>query len=99
VAVRARRAARLALLVVLGSAVITATAEASYPGSNGRIAFVRSGGIYSVKPDGSSLLRLTTAAGDNQPVWSPSGRRIAFIRSGNVWTMNGDRSHQLQVTT
>jgi Tol biopolymer transport system component len=99
VAVRARRAARLALLVVLGSAVITATAEASYPGSNGRIAFVRSGGIYSVKPDGSSLLRLTTAAGDNQPVWSPSGRRIAFIRSGNVWTMNGDGSHQLQVTT
>jgi hypothetical protein len=45
------------------------------------------------------VLRLTTAAGDNEPVWSRTGGRIAFIRSGNVWTMNGDRSHQLQVTT
>jgi hypothetical protein len=43
----------LALLVVLGSAVITATAEA-YPGSNGRLAFVHSGGIYSVKPDAAA---------------------------------------------
>jgi Tol biopolymer transport system component len=71
--------------------------------SNGRIVFAsnRSGNydVWTMKPDGSDLKRLTTnAASDSDPVWSRDGTKIAFVsnRSGNydVWTMNADGSNQ-----
>lgn len=93
------RARRVAVLTLLVSLVSVSAAQASYPGPNGRIAFVRSGGIYSVKPDGSGVARLTTTAGDSQPVWSPNGRRIAFVRAGDVWTMSANGGNQAQVTS
>ena len=87
--------AAMALLLLAG----TPAARAAYPGTDGRIAFVRDGGIYSVKSDGTGILRLTTVAGDSQPVWSPDGRRIAFVRGGQIWTMNANGSAQTRVTS
>jgi hypothetical protein len=64
-----------------------------------RIAFVsdRDGNdeIYTMKPDGSDVRRLTTdRAEDLQPAWSPDGSRIAFIsnRGGSyqIWVMGAD---------
>jgi len=60
-----------------------------------RIAFARLGaGIYSAKPDGSALRRLTSGTRDNYPVWSPDGKRIAFIRlfqnQFRIFTMSSD---------
>src|SRR5919198_3817625 len=61
-----------------------------------RIAFVsdRDGNdeIYSMRPDGSDVLRLTNDPGhDLQPAWSPDARQIAFIsdRGGSyqIWVM------------
>ncbi len=73
--------------------------------SSQSIAFAstRAGGGYDVyKMDGSggSLLRLTTAAGDDfRPTWSPDGVSIAFesSRDGNteIYTMNADGTGQL----
>ena len=54
----------------------------------GRIAFVREsvsrGGIYSVCPDGSGLVRLTSGQADFRPAWSPSGERIVFQRHSDI---------------
>jgi Tol biopolymer transport system component len=90
------RAAALAAVAIL---MAPTTADASYPGTDGRIAFVRSSGIYSATATGAGVLRLTAAAGDSQPVWSPNGRRIAFVRAGDVWTMNANGSRETRVTT
>src|SRR4051794_14445384 len=62
-------------------------AQAAFPGANGRIAFDMAPGplwdnrdIYSIQPDDSGLLRLTTdPAVDASPAWSSEGDRLAFI--------------------
>ena len=58
----------------------------SYFGGNGRITFYSPGGfdntageIYTVKPDGTDLQRVTNnSVSDANPQWSPSGLKIAF---------------------
>ena len=88
---------------------LPATASASYPGANGRIAFTRNGDIYTVRPDGSGVRRLTftataTADGLNAwPAWSPDGRLIAYASrvsgSWDVWLMSADGSGKRRITT
>jgi Tol biopolymer transport system component len=63
--------------------------------SRSRIAFGLDGGgassIYTVRPDGNGLRRLTVPptrqqlGGDSGPVWSPQGRRIVFERDLTYW--------------
>lgn len=69
------------LAVILGSA---ATALATFPGENGRIAFSRDSGdetleIYSASPRGRHLRQLTDAPGNSVIAdWTPDGRMIVF---------------------
>lgn len=75
-------------------------AQASFPGKNGKIAYIdhsESGGfdIYSMKPDGTDRKQLTgDAANDYAPDVSPNGEKIAFasFRSGanKIYVMNAD---------
>ena len=86
------------------SALIAAPANGTYPGKNGRIAFVDGGDIWTVNPDGSGTTPLTTdPAADVAPAWSPSGQQIAFAsnRSGQygLWVMNSDGSGQTPLPT
>src|SRR5688572_10329048 len=91
------------LLVAATAALLAATlqapARATFPGRDGRIAFVRSGDIYSIRADGTGILRLTAgAATDGNPVWNPAGTHIAFARLidsiFDVWVMRSDGTEQ-----
>jgi TolB protein len=83
-------AAAVAMLVGGGVVLVggVETAEAAFPGQNGRIAFNSIGPdgdwhIYTSRPDGSGLRRVTAGPGtypgrNFAPEWSPDGTKIAF---------------------
>lgn len=70
----------------------------AYLGSDGRIAFVRNGNIFSIKPDGTGLAKLTSFGQASGPRWSPNGTRLAFIDRGNLWIMNANGSKKRRIT-
>jgi dipeptidyl aminopeptidase/acylaminoacyl peptidase len=85
-----------ALLVTALAALLVGTAHgAGTSESRSRIAFGLERGdlssIYTVRPDGRGLHRLTVPptrqqlGGDSGPVWSPDGRRIIFERDLTYW--------------
>jgi Tol biopolymer transport system component len=104
---------RLVLLTLTGAAALAAlggtSAQATYPGPNGRIAFAdfNSGQVYAVNPDGSGLVQLTNTDAKHAafyPSWSPDGEHILFTifrfrdaDRSRIWIMdaNGDNQHQL----
>jgi TolB protein len=91
---KGKRSHRLAVVFVLfaASGVVTAAALATYPGTNGRVAYRRyfngdhtKSALYTSKSDGSGETRITHAPAktfDDQPDWSPDGGLIAFTRCG-----------------
>jgi hypothetical protein len=74
------------------------SAPMAYIGSDGRIAFVRKGNIFSIKPDGTGLRKLTHHGHASGPRWSPNGTRLAFIDRGNLWIMNANGSKKRRIT-
>jgi TolB protein len=82
-------------MLLLTIVVMVEPAGAAFPGKNGKIAFVCSGEIYTMSPNGQGVDRLTNnPAGDGDPNWSPGGGKIAFVsnRTNNtdIYTMNAD---------
>lgn len=89
--------------VLLGTVSIgMPAASATYPGQNGRIAFMKNGDIYTVRADGTGQRRLTSTGDNDHPVWNAVGTKLAFDsrRTGNydVYVMDADGSHLVQVT-
>jgi hypothetical protein len=78
------------------------TAQAAYHGSDGLIAFVRHGNIYTIDPESATpsatVVRLTRGGHNSGPRWSPNGRKLAFLDSGNLWIMNANGSHKTRIT-
>jgi Tol biopolymer transport system component len=86
-------------LVLLAGLVLAAPAAATFPGTNGRIAFSQGdvfpdgdlslhSQVFTVDPDGGDIVQLTDVAKSRSaalPDWSPDGSRIAFQsnRSGD----------------
>ena len=97
-----RRASALAATVA-GAVVVawsTTGAQATAPGSNGKIAFSRyrltsnpyREEIFVANPDGTGARRITTSPAnylDEQPDWSPDGRKLAFSRCPEDLDPNG----------
>jgi Tol biopolymer transport system component len=104
----ARRFWRVVVSVALSLAtlLVGAGVAAAAPPENGRIAFERSGEIYTVNPDGSGEKRLTMNSFlDQRPSWSPDGKRLAFTRWGtaegdyDIYVINADGSGEVRLTT
>jgi Tol biopolymer transport system component len=105
-----RRRVWLALgVALLGTVLAPGRAIATFPGTNGRIAFDdwATGQTYAINPDGTGLVQLTHLnvdrgqwAGD--PAWSPDGTRIAYEASKHgevrLWIMDADGGNKSQVT-
>ena len=78
-------------------------ASAAYPGTNGRIAFTanlngRSWQLYTMKPDGTGLRRITHIKGSTDTTmnvdWKPNGEKLAFVSSvtgeAELYLVNAD---------
>jgi Tol biopolymer transport system component len=92
----------LALVALLLAAAIPASA--TFPGKNGRIAFIAGPDVYTMNSDGSDIKQLTNLGPDNSGAfwesWSPNGKYIVFNEyrppdyRGQIWLMNADGSNQ-----
>jgi Tol biopolymer transport system component len=100
---RLRTSSVLVLGLLIGLFAITLPASASFPGKNGRIAFVLGPDIYTMNPDGSDIRQLTNLGPDSNALWeswSPDGKLIVFNEYrppdflGQLWLMNADGSNQ-----
>jgi hypothetical protein len=86
---------RLNLILMAALAVVLALpaqAAATYPGLNGKIAFVGNG-IETIDPDGSH--RSVLVPDGTTPAWSPDGKRIAYAcvpTYNGICTANADGS-------
>ena len=82
---RAAAAIAISMLATLVVPMLAGTASATFPGTNGVIAFARerhgNGHIFTINADGTGEQQLTFgASSDSQPAWSPNGTRLAFVR-------------------
>jgi len=89
---------------LLGVVATSTGASATYPGGDGKIAFVRANQIYTMTSTGGSVTKLTTTGKNYRPHWSPNGARISYINetaSGarDVWVMTATGASKQRVTT
>jgi Tol biopolymer transport system component len=96
-------------LIAAVAVLVPASAQAAFPGTNGKIAFSTSrdgnSEIYTMNPDGTNQTNLTNRTDiDDEPAWSPDGGKIAFESAPTgddfpqIWTMNADGSTPTQIT-
>jgi len=92
----------LALFLLLFALFSAAASQATWPGRNGAIAFVRGSHIWVQLPSGKQRQLTSGDGADGEPTYSRDGRQIAFVRySGNdsdIWVMNSDGTEQRPVT-
>jgi hypothetical protein len=91
----------LYLLFVLACGLLVAPpAQAAFPGQNGKIAFVRASQVWTVNPNGTGEVQITSSASaSTQPEWSPDGTKIVFSTGANIYLVNPNGTGQTQVTT
>ena len=88
------------LLAVSANLAAAGPASATFPGSNGAIAFGRGNHIWTIEPDGTQ----TNLGRGIQPSWSPDGTRIAYTRErrngrATIWVMETDGSNKVRLTS
>jgi dipeptidyl aminopeptidase/acylaminoacyl peptidase len=69
------------------------TADATWPGKPGLVAYQGKNGIETVRPDGTHHRVVFRNAAGNTFAWSPNGRELASA-AGWVWRMRADGSHR-----
>ncbi len=91
-------------LVAAGLLVPATAAHAAFPGGNGQIYYIQSGNVFSVGPDGTGNLQLTTDGEvQDAAVINPAGTKVAYLDntsgSDEIYTMNPDGTDQAELTT
>jgi TolB protein len=92
-----RRLVLTAAVLVVAVGGPAAVSQAAYPGKNGKLAIEGDTrpGIWTVKPNGKDLTRVTGKKGlPFNPSWSPNGKWIAFTQSEILWKMRADGRHK-----
>jgi Tol biopolymer transport system component len=86
-------------VAVLG---LSEKAEATFPGKNGRIAYMGKGGIYTIYPGGGDRAQLTHNRGSGWPSYSPNGKKIVYKgwdgHDDEIYTMNAGGGGKVQLT-
>ena len=59
-----------------------------------RLLVAQRGGLYAVRANGSSEVRLTFGGDGSNAGWSPNGKRLAFRAAGSLYVVNSDGSHK-----
>jgi tol-pal system beta propeller repeat protein TolB len=90
---------------------VTSSAQATFPGANGKIAFVGTDptnpgnrDVFTMDPDGIDVTNLTAGSGalDILPDWSRDARRIAFASSRDrnleIYAIDADGSNPTRLT-
>ena len=96
---RATTAALWLLAMLLTAPLVPGrSAEASFPGQNGDIAFERFGDIYLAAPDGSVARKIDVVGVQTNPAISPDGVRVAYESGRGIWVMNADGTGQRRVS-
>jgi Tol biopolymer transport system component len=97
---------RIAMQALIAIAIFAAgsqSAYATFPGKNGRIAFIQGPDVYTMNSDGSDVKQLTNLGPDSGAAWeswSPDGKQIVFNEYrppdflGQLWLMNADGTNQ-----
>ena len=99
---RGLRSGVAVVVAAIAGLVLSASAQATFPGVNGRIAFVRGPDIYTMQPDGQRVRQLTRLGNGVDAFfqsWSPDGRLIVFNKffrdaPSQLWVMAADGSGQ-----
>lgn len=93
---------KILLSCLLGFLLLAAPAQATWPGRDGAVAFVRNTHIWVQLPSGEQRQLTSGPGADAEPTYSRDGRKIAFVHydnhSSDVWVMNSDGSGQRPVT-
>lgn len=92
----------MTLITSLSAAFTASPAGATYPGLDGKIAFVRANQIHTMSATGTGVAKLTSTGKNYRPKWSPDGKRIAYINEvgglRDVWVMAADGATKQRVT-
>jgi TolB protein len=103
----AAMAAAILAAVVVAMVVSVHSADAAFPGNNGKIAFVREGArdshIFTINPNGTGLRKISTKPRfDSSPSWSADGKKMAFsgVLQGNwdIYVINANGSGLKRIT-
>ena len=74
----------------------TRPAQATFPGTNGKIFFERQvTDVFALNPGGTE----TKLVEGSSPAVSPDGSRVAYVLSRNIWVINADGTGNRQLTT
>jgi TolB protein len=69
--------------------LLTSTAYASFPGTNGKILFIDDNRILAVDPDGTDLVQITNGIPNvSNPKWSHDGTKIVFDNNSDIFVLD-----------